>query len=71
MKVICAWCYNEGKPAFVREKAPMTDTRETHGVCPAHLEWLEMHECPPPAMVARLNLNQPGRDHNHAGPTTV
>jgi hypothetical protein len=59
MKVICAWCHKEGKPAFVREKAPLTDTRETHGVCPAHLAWLETHVCAPLGIVSQLNLNQP------------
>jgi hypothetical protein len=38
MKVICSWCQNEGRPALVREKAPLADVRETHGICPFHLQ---------------------------------
>ncbi len=37
MKVICSWCQGEGRPALVREKAPLADARETHGICPFHL----------------------------------
>jgi predicted nuclease with RNAse H fold len=36
MRVICSWCEAEGKPAVVREKEPLEDSEETHGVCPAH-----------------------------------
>lgn len=38
MKVICSWCESEGRPALVREKAPLTDGRETHGICFSHLQ---------------------------------
>ena len=38
MKVICSWCKEEGRPAFVREKAPLADARETHGICDFHLQ---------------------------------
>ncbi len=40
MKVVCAWCLEEGKPALVREKEPLEDPEETHGVCPEHKERL-------------------------------
>lgn len=40
MRVICSWCENEGRPAFVREKAPLSDNRETHGICADHLQQL-------------------------------
>jgi hypothetical protein len=36
MKVICSWCRKEGKSEFVREKAPLDDARETHGICVLH-----------------------------------
>ncbi len=36
MKVMCAWCRNEGKPAFLREIVPLDDPTETHGICSAH-----------------------------------
>lgn len=38
MKVICSWCESEGRPAVVREKAPLDDGRETHGICSSHLQ---------------------------------
>jgi hypothetical protein len=41
MRVICAWCQEEGKPGFVREKEPFDDPEETHGVCAEHKVWLK------------------------------
>lgn len=38
MKVICSWCESEGRPAVVREQAPLADGRETHGICSSHLQ---------------------------------
>jgi hypothetical protein len=35
-EVVCSWCEGEGKPALVREKEPLDDSEETHGVCPEH-----------------------------------
>jgi hypothetical protein len=40
MKVICAWCEAEGKPAVVREKEQLEDTEKTHGLCAEHKEKL-------------------------------
>jgi hypothetical protein len=40
MRVICSWCEAEGKPAVVREKEPLDDPEETHGVCSEHKEKL-------------------------------
>jgi hypothetical protein len=36
MKVICAWCLQEGLPAFLRETEPLDDPTETHGICGRH-----------------------------------
>ncbi len=36
MKVLCAWCVRDGKPAFLREKSPVSDVSETHGLCSDH-----------------------------------
>ena len=36
MKVLCAWCLRDGRPAFLQEKGPLTDARETHGLCGEH-----------------------------------
>jgi len=46
MRVICSWCENEGRPALVREKAPLSDDRETHGICSNHLQQLGMGRDP-------------------------
>ncbi len=40
MKVLCAWCVREGKPAFLRDKAPLDDPSETHGLCADHFKSL-------------------------------
>ena len=37
MKIICAWCEQEGRPAFMGERAPLVDERATHGICRGHL----------------------------------
>jgi len=36
MKVACAWCQHEGRPAVVGEQAPLDDPAETHGICRRH-----------------------------------
>lgn len=36
MRIICAWCLEEGREGFIGEKEPMDDVRETHGICRAH-----------------------------------
>lgn len=40
MKVLCAWCQREGKPAVLREVEPLDDPTETHGICPTHQQQL-------------------------------
>ncbi len=62
MNVVCSWCKEEGRPAFVREKAPLADARETHGICDRHLRQmglgpdpLVLRDCEsPPRHEARL-----------------
>ena len=36
MKVACAWCQHEGRPAILGEQAPLDDPAETHGICRRH-----------------------------------
>jgi hypothetical protein len=43
MKVVCSWCRKEGKAEFVREKAPLDDARETHGICALHRDQIRQH----------------------------
>jgi hypothetical protein len=43
MKVVCSWCRKEGRDEFVREKAPLDDGRETHGICVLHRDQIRKH----------------------------
>ena len=43
MKVVCSWCRKEGKAELVREKAPLDDARETHGICALHRDQIHQH----------------------------
>ena len=53
MKVICAWCEHEGKPALLLHKAPLEDTSLTHGICIEHFTAVQ---CEIRARVARQPL---------------
>jgi hypothetical protein len=41
VKVICAWCIRDGRRGFLREKAPLEDPRETHGLCDEHFREID------------------------------
>lgn len=41
MKLICAWCRKENKPDVMGEKEPLSDSTETHGLCPEHRKQVE------------------------------
>lgn len=41
MKLVCAWCAKDGKPALMAEKEPLSDSTETHGLCPDHRKQVE------------------------------
>ena len=36
MRVICAWCQQEGKSGLLRVREPLEDQAETHGICERH-----------------------------------
>jgi hypothetical protein len=36
MKILCAWCCREGRPAYLGEREPIENTEATHGVCAHH-----------------------------------
>lgn len=36
MKIHCAWCEKEGKPAYLGEQAPLDDQSVTHTICEQH-----------------------------------
>lgn len=46
MIVLCAWCEQEGSPAFIRDTAPYGHSESSlvasHGICNAHQEILLM-----------------------------
>lgn len=46
MKVICSWCQSEGRSGLVGEKAPLADSRETHGICTSHLQQMAVGRDP-------------------------
>jgi len=36
MRVICAWCQQEGRSGLLRVREPVGDDSETHGICERH-----------------------------------
>jgi hypothetical protein len=36
MRVICAWCQQEGRSGLLRVREPVDDDSETHGICERH-----------------------------------
>jgi len=36
MRVVCAWCQQEGRSHLLRVGEPLDDTSETHGICDRH-----------------------------------
>jgi hypothetical protein len=40
MKIVCAWCQQEGRSGVLGEREPFDDPAETHGVCAVHAERL-------------------------------
>jgi len=36
MRVICAWCQQEGRSGLLRVREPLDDATETHGICDRH-----------------------------------
>jgi hypothetical protein len=61
VKVFCAWCAKEGRPAFLHQKAPFDDRRETHGVCPDHFHSLSaaIERCHAESSSLRFSLFSP------------
>ena len=49
MRVMCAWCVKEGEIGFLREKPPLADSNETHGLCLSHFHALraDLHQTTP------------------------
>jgi hypothetical protein len=45
MRLVCAWCEHEGRPADMGVREPREDPTATHGLCPAHSAAL-VHEGP-------------------------
>lgn len=41
MRLVCAWCEKEGKPALMAIIEPVVDERASHGICADHRRQLE------------------------------
>ena len=48
MKVVCAWCQQEGRTGVLGQREPIDDPTETHGVCSVHSERL-LEQLPSPS----------------------
>lgn len=67
MKLLCAWCQKEGKPALMAETEPLEDKRETYGICPDHRVQLEARVAAYRAEAERLRVEvQRQRDEAQA-----
>ena len=51
MRILCAYCEDEGKPALIEDQEPREDTRTSHGICEKHRLQLE-------AEIARVTEEQ-------------
>jgi len=48
MKIVCAWCKEEGRGVVLGEREPLEDTTETHTICSRHRAKL-LEELPSPS----------------------
>ena len=48
MRIVCAWCKEEGRAVILGEREPLDDTTETHTICPRHRAKL-LEELPSPS----------------------
>jgi hypothetical protein len=40
MRIVCAWCLQEGKPGDLGERKPLEDLGVTHSICADHMDQL-------------------------------
>jgi len=40
MRIVCAWCKDEGLNSVLGEREPVSDTTDTHGICARHSDKL-------------------------------
>jgi hypothetical protein len=52
MRIVCAWCEHEGRPAEMSVREPLEDPTATHGLCPEHFTAL-VQEPPAPRLHLR------------------
>jgi hypothetical protein len=58
MKLKCAWCEREGRPAALADVEPLENHAETHGLCREHRrKWLQS-----------LGLSEPARPGRSSSP---
>jgi len=48
MRIVCAWCKEEGRAVILGEREPLDDTTETHTICSRHREKL-LEDLPSPS----------------------
>jgi hypothetical protein len=64
MKVVCAWCKQEGRGGMLGECEPFDDKSETHGICGRHsqtmLEQLPSHTFPGIRVLLVVHHSEPG-----------
>ena len=64
MRVVCAWCQQEGRSHLLRIGEPLDDTSETHGICDRHqqaiLELFPSHSFPSTRWLFIISPDEPG-----------
>jgi hypothetical protein len=64
MRVVCAWCQQEGRSRLLRVGEPLEDTSETHGICDRHqqglLEMFPSNSFPSTRWLFVVSPDQPG-----------
>jgi hypothetical protein len=64
MRVVCAWCQQEGRSHLLRVGEPLDDTSETHGICDRHqqaiLELFPSNSFPSTRWLFVVSPDQPG-----------
>ena len=64
MRVVCAWCQQEGRSHLLRVGEPLDDTSETHGICDRHqqaiLELFPSSSFPSTRWLFVVSADEPG-----------
>ena len=70
MRVMCAWCQQEGRRGLLRIREPLDDPSETHGICERHqraiFEAFPSASFPTTRWLFVVPARDPGRYHHLA-----